>query len=118
VWIWFLESSWSRALSSRKTCSDFFPCFLWYPIEYHWKAVEKDGRILENRMPVGVELQHSICWSIHEWFHLRSNKNFILTSTVTQCFFPFNFVMSPKSQSSISKFSQIWLLTKYGRKEF
>jgi len=65
-----------------------------------------------------VVLQHSICWNIHEWFNLWSNKNFILTSTVTRCFFLFNFVMLPRSQSSISEFSQIWLLTKYGRKEF
>jgi hypothetical protein len=28
MWIWFLESSWSRALSSIKTCSDLFTCFL------------------------------------------------------------------------------------------
>ncbi len=118
VWIWFLESSRSRALSSIKTCSDFFPLFSVIPNGYHWKTVEKDGRNSENRMPLGVVLQHSICWNIHEWFNLWSNKNFILTSTVTRCFFLFNFVMLPRSQSSISEFSQIWLLTKYGRKEF
>jgi hypothetical protein len=55
----------------------------------------------------------------HSWMiQPLIQQNFILTSTVTPCFFLFNFAMSLRSQSSISEFSQIWLLRKYGRKEF